>query len=247
MPKVPIKTADEIEIMRKGGRILQNVLDAIEKKIETGMTTLELDVFAEDLIRKSNATPSFKGYQNFPATLCISINEEVVHGIPNSRVIKNGDIVGVDCGVCYKKLHTDSARTFIIGEVSDEVKFFVKTTKKALQKSISKVREGVRLGDVSAAIQKTVEQRGFSVVRNCTGHGIGYTVHEPPEILNYGKKGKGIVLRSGMVLAIEPISVMGPSGDTYDESDGWTVKAGNLSAHFEHTVLVTKNGCEILA
>lgn len=247
MSKVPIKTADEIVKMRKSGKILQNVLNTLEKKIRAGMTTLELNTLAEELIYQSNARPSFKGYQGFPTTLCVSVNEEVVHGIPSKRVLQNGDIVGVDCGVCYQKLHTDSARTFIVGDVSEEVKYFVKTTKKALQKAISKVRDGARLGDISAMIQKTIEQRGFSVVRNCTGHGIGYKVHEPPEILNYGKKGTGLKLKTGMVLAIEPISVMGENANNYDAEDGWTVKAENLSAHFEHTVLVTKNGHEILA
>lgn len=247
MPNVPIKSQEEIKIMRHSGKILRNVLDFLEKTIQAGMKTSDLDSLAEDLILKNNATPSFKGYQGFPATLCISINEEVVHGIPGDRIIQDGDIVGVDCGVCYEKLHTDSARTFIVGEVSDDVHFFVKTTQKALQKALKKVRDGVRLGDVSEVIQKTIEQRGYSVVRTCTGHGIGYNVHEEPEILNYGKKGEGIILKEGMVLAIEPISVMGSSGDTYDEDDGWTITAENLSAHFEHTVLVTKKGAEILA
>jgi len=232
--------------MRQAGKILRGVLDTLEKTIQAGMKTSELDQLAEKIILETGNVPSFKGYQGFPATLCVSINEEVVHGIPGERIIQNGDIVGVDCGVCYQGLHADSARTFIVGEVADEVTFFVKTTKKALQKALKKVRDGARLGDVSAIIQKTIEQRGYSVVRNCTGHGIGYNVHEEPEILNYGKKGTGIVLKAGMALAIEPISVMGSSADVYDEVDGWTVKAKNLSAHFEHTVLVTKGGCEIL-
>ncbi len=247
MANVPIKTQAEIEIMRKSGKILRMVLNTLEEKIEAGMKTSDLDELAEKLILENDATPSFKGYQGFPSTLCISINEEVVHGIPGDRLIQDGDIVGVDCGVCYKGLHTDSARTFIVGKVSDDVNFFVKTTKRALQKSIKKIREGAKLGDVSSTIQKTIEQRGFSVVRSCTGHGIGYNVHEEPEILNYGKKGEGLTLKEGMVLAIEPISVLGESGKTYDEDDGWTVKAHNLSAHFEHTVLVTKKGSEILA
>ena len=253
MPKVPIKTQEEIELMREGGKILRNVLDFLEKTIKVGMKTSELNALAEDMILKNNAVPSFKGYgeskkqKGFPATLCISINEEVVHGIPGDRVLKDGDIVGVDCGVYYKGLHTDSARTFIVGSVSDEVRYFVKTTQKALQKALNKLKDRVKLGDISATIQKTIEQRGYSVVRNCTGHGVGRDLHEEPEILNYGKKGEGINLQEGMVLAIEPISVMGPDGDTYDETDGWTVKAHNLSAHFEHTVLITKKGYEILA
>ncbi len=239
--------------MREGGKILKMVLDTLEEKIQIGIKASELDNLAEQIILEKGAIPSFKGYgesknqKGFPATLCFSINEEVVHGIPRDRVLQDGDIVGIDCGVYYKGFHTDSARTFIVGNVSDDVRFFVKTTQKALQKSLNQLKDGVKLGDVSAVIQKTIEQRGYSVVRNCTGHGVGRELHEAPEILNYGKKGDGITLKTGMVLAIEPISVMGSSGDTYDAEDGWTVKAKNLSAHFEHTVLVTEKGYEILA
>lgn len=253
MKKVPIKTEAEIEIMRAGGEILKKVFEIIAKQIRAGVNASELDALAEKIILENHAMPSFKGYGaskkqiGFPATLCISINEEVVHGIPGARILKEGDIVGIDCGVFYQGFHTDSARTFLVGKVHQEVVYFVKTTEKALQKALHKVRDGARLGDVSETIQKTIEQRGYAVVRNCTGHGVGKELHEEPEILNYGKKGTGLILKKGMVLAIEPISVMGKSGEIFDDKDGWTVKAHNLSAHFENTVLVTESGCEILA
>lgn len=255
MKYIPIKTQSEIELMRQGGRILKLVLDEVEKAIRPGIKTLELDQLAEKLIIKSKGIPSFKGYgankktAGFPGTLCVSVNDEVVHGIPGDYIIRDGDIVAIDCGVFYQGFHTDSARTILVGNVLQNIEHFVKTTQKALQKALQKVKSGVPLGDVSNVIQKTMEQRGYAVVRNCTGHGIGRALHEPPEILNYGKKGQGIVLQSGMTLAIEPISVMGECGDTYDASDGWTVKtsSGELSAHFEHTVLVTDSGYEILA
>lgn len=252
MKSVPIKTLAEIQIMREGGKILRGVFDLIAKEIKVGVKAQDLDQMAENFILSHGALPSFKGYgenkkqKGFPATLCVSINKEVVHGIPHGKVLKNGDIIGIDCGVYYKGFHTDSAHTYLVGKVSDNVVYFVKTTQKALQKCLNKIREGSRLGDISATIQKTIEQRGYAVVQNCTGHGVGRKLHEEPEILNYGKKGTGLILKEGMVLAIEPISVMGDSGETFDIGDGWTVLAHNLSAHFEHTVLVTKQGYEIL-
>lgn len=255
MSKIPIKTTEEIEAMRIGGKVLQKILDSVEKKIQPGVTTDELTQLADEILEEEGMQPSFKHYGSsqknpgFPATLCISVNDEVVHGIPSSRELVSGDIVGVDCGVFYKDLHTDAAKTFLVGEVSEDVKHFVKTTQKSLSRCLNKVRAGVHLGDISETIQKTIEQQGYAVVRSCTGHGVGRELHELPEILNFGKKGKGVILKSGMTLAIEPISVMSTNGGTYDADDGWTIKTttGELSAHFEHTILVTDNGYEILA
>lgn len=236
--------------MRKGGSILKATLDLLEKEIKTGMTTADLDEMAEAFIRKhSGAQPGFKGYNGFPGTLCTSINEEVVHGIPGKNIkLNEGDIVGVDCGVLYKGFYTDACRTFIVGEAKPEIRHFVKTTKKALTNALKVVKSGVRVGDISAIIQKTLEDQGYEPVIECTGHGVGRTLHEPPEILNAGTKGRGPVLKPGMVVAIEPISAM-KRGDVITAEDGWTVITADqsLSAHFEHTVLVTENGHEILA
>lgn len=248
--EIPIKTLEQIEYMREGGVILRSTLNLVEERVKPGISTLELDKLAEEFILSHNgAQPGFKGYHGFPATLCTSINEQVVHGIPNSEtILQNGDIVGVDCGVIYKGLYTDACVTILVGEVDPEVKYFVKTTKKALINAIKVVHPGGHIGDISAIIQKTLEDQEYSPVIQCTGHGVGENLHEPPEILNAGKKGTGPVIEPNMTFAIEPISTMGGQ-DVEDDTDGWTVvtKDGSLSAHFEHTILVTNNGCDILA
>ena len=235
--------------MREGGAILKETLEKMGQETRPGISTYDLDLIAEEIIRSHNgAVPGFKGYRGFPATLCTSINEEVVHGIPNkTRMLQEGDIIGVDCGVLYKGFYTDACRTFIIGEVAPEVRHFVKTTKKALNMAVKTVHPGGHIGDISAVIQKTIENQGYSPVIECTGHGVGKDLHESPEILNIGQKGTGPKIEAGMVFAIEPISSMG-TGQVMTADDGWTVITADraLSAHFEHTVIVTAKGYEVI-
>ncbi len=247
---IPIKTPEEIKMMRLGGIILTKTLDLMEKSVRPGISTLELDEIAEDFIRShAGATPGFKGYRGFPASICASINSECVHGIPDDTIIlKEGDVIGIDCGVKYNGLYTDACRTFIIGDVSYEEKHLVKTTKDALNKAVKVIRPGGHIGDISATIQEILERQGFSPVIDCTGHGVGRDLHEPPEILNAGEKNTGPVMKTGMVLAIEPISSMG-NGQIITADDKWTVitEDNTLSAHFEQTVAVTENSHEIIA
>ncbi len=250
MGGIVIKTAEEIEAMRHAGKILTKTLDLLCSQVKAGMTTAELDKIAEEYIQShEGCTPGFKGYHGFKGSICTSLNKEAVHGIPvPNRVIREGDIIGIDCGVYYKGLHTDACRTVMIGKVPHEVQQFVKTTKEALRQGVKKVRPGGHIGDISEAIQKTLERHDYSPVIDCTGHGVGHGLHEPPEILNAGRKGTGPEMKPGMVLAIEPISAMG-SGEIKTAEDGWTLYTadGSLSAHFEETVLVTKKGHEVLA
>jgi len=250
MSEIVIKTADEIEIMRYAGDILTKTLDLMAKSVRVGISTKELDQIAEDFIRShEGCTPGFKGYHGFTGSICASINEETVHGVPSStRVLENGDIIGVDCGVHYKGMHTDACRTFIAGEIPHDVQQFVKTTKDALIQGVKQVKPGGKIGDISAAIQETLQRFGYGIVIECTGHGVGRNLHEAPEILNMGKKGDGPEMKPGMVLAIEPISAM-DSGSINQAEDGWTLYTADrsLSAHFEMTVLVTEDGHEILA
>jgi len=250
MGAIIIKKPDEIEAMRYAGKVLTAALDKLAESVKVGVSTKELDSIVEDFIRSHpGCTPGFKGYHGYPGSVCTSINEEVVHGIPSyDRILREGDIIGLDCGVYYKGLHTDACRTVIVGKVSHEIKQFVKVTKDALQKAVKQVRPGGHIGDISSVIQETLERFDYSPVIECTGHGVGRDLHEAPEILNAGIKGTGPVMKPGMVLAIEPISAMG-SGDIESSKDGWTLFTadGSLSAHFEYTVLVTENGYEILA
>jgi len=235
--------------MRKGGAILKKTLEIVSKAVKPGVSTFELDQIAEKFILShKGAKPGFKGYRGFPATLCTSVNEEVVHGIPSQDVIlQDGDIVGIDCGVYYKGLYTDACVTVLVGKVDPMVRHFVKITKKALSNALKKIRPGGRIGDISAIIQKTLEDQDYSPVVECTGHGVGKDLHEPPEILNKGRKGTGPLIKPGMTFAIEPISAMN-GGAIQTVEDGWTVITadGSLSAHFEHTVLVTEKGYEII-
>jgi len=246
---IPIKTPEEIEIIKEGGAVLKEVLIKMEDMVRPGISTYELDQEAERIIRShEGCTPGFKGYRGFPGTLCISINDEVVHGIPRkNRILNNGDIVGVDCGVLYKEFYTDACRTFMVGDVHPNVQHFVETTKKALEEAIKWVKPGSHIGDISAVIQKILTGQGYSPVVECTGHGVGRNLHEPPEILNVGEKGTGPEIKPGMVLAIEPIANMDES-EVATAEDGWTVITadGSLSAHFEHTVVVTESGCEVI-
>jgi len=236
---VPLKSPQEIKIMREGGKILAQIIKEIKEKIKPGVSTQELDRLAESLIFKFGAKPAFKGYQGFPASLCVSINEEVVHGVPSARKIKEGDIVKLDLGIFYKGFYSDMAVTVGVGSISFEARRLIRVTKKALKRAIKRMKPGKRLGDVSWAIQKYVEGQGFNVVRDLCGHGIGRRLHEDPEVLNFGQPKKGLLLKKGMVFAIEPMVVIGnpgvkrkPDGICYQTADG------SLAAHFEHTVAV---------
>lgn len=245
---IVLKTAREIAIMSEACRISAGALKVAGEAVEPGVTTAEIDRIAENYIRKHGAKPNFKGYNGYPATACISINNEVIHGIPSKhRVIKAGDIVSIDLGATYEGFNGDNAATFAAGDVSVEAKRLMKATKESLYKGISAAIAGNRIGDIGSAVQTYVEANGFSVVRDYVGHGVGTKLHEAPEVPNYGKPNHGIRLVPGMTIAIEP---MVNQGD-YKVNvllDGWTVltKDGSLSAHFEHTVAITADGPKIL-
>lgn len=242
---IPIKEKREIDIMYVAGQIVAEVLQFLKEYLRPGLSTAELDVIAYREILRRNALPAFKGYRGYPATLCVSINEEVVHGIPSyKRIIQRGDLVSMDLGVIYEGYYGDAAVTVIAGGDSDASAVrLLDVTSAALYAGIQEARPGAHLKDISAAIQTVVEDAGFSVVKQFVGHGIGKALHEPPEVPNYGVRGEGPVLRPGMVLAIEPMVNMGKS-DVLMLSDGWTVVTadGSLSAHFEHSVAITENG-----
>ncbi len=242
-----IKTAEEIKRMKESAEILSKTFGLIKTMIQPGIKTKEIDAEAEKFIRAHGAVPSFKGYQNYPASLCISVNQQVVHGIPSDYALKEGDIVSVDGGVYYKGYHSDMAYTFIVGNIPPITQKLVTVTKESLFKAISKIKEGVRLGDIGSIIQQHVESNGFSIVRDLVGHGIGKSLHEAPQVPNYGTRGKGHELKEGMTLAIEPMVNMGKR-HVLVANDGWTVfaKDGLPSAHFEHTIVVRKNEAEIL-
>ncbi|MCL6471714.1 MAG: type I methionyl aminopeptidase [Firmicutes bacterium] len=241
------KSKDEIATMRHAGRIVAQALELIESKIRPGIETIALDQIAEDFIRKSKARPAFKGYKGFPASICASPNEVVVHGIPSHRKLKEGDIISIDIGVEYNGYYGDAAATYPVGEVSEEAKRLIEVTKLALNKGIEKCVEGNYLYDISYAIQSTAEAAGYSVVREFVGHGIGRQMHEDPQIPNFGLPGRGPKIKSGMVFAIEPMVNIG-GFKVNILPDHWTVVTADrsLSAHFEHTVAVTEKGPEIL-
>lgn len=244
---IELKSEREIKIIRENGRIVAMTLNYIKEKIKPGIKTIELDFWAEEFIKRNKAVPAFKGYHGFPKNICVSINEEVVHGIPGQRVLKEGEIVSVDVGVLKDGFYADGAWTFPVGEIADEFKKLLEVAKKGLEAGIAQANSGNRLGDISFAVQSLVEQNGFSVVRDLTGHGIGRQMHEDPPIPNFGVSGMGPLLKEGMVLAIEPMVNAGTYKiKTLD--DNWTVvtEDGSLSAHFEHTITVTQNGGEIL-
>ena len=241
------KTQRELEAMREAGRIVALTLRELQKVIEPGVTTAELDSMAERLIRSMGAVPSFKGYDGFTASICTSVSEEVVHGIPGKRVLKKGDVISIDIGAQYNGYHADSAWTYPVGQISDEAKRLLAVTEKALYVGLEQIRPDARLSNISHAIQTCVESAGFSVIREMVGHGIGRHLHEDPDVPNYGPPGKGPRLKPGMVLAVEPMTTAG-SRHIVLLDDGWTVCTadGKLSAHFEHTVAVTEDGYEIL-
>jgi methionyl aminopeptidase len=251
---VTIKTKKEIEILREGGKILAEVLVEISKLAKPGISTGFLNDEAEKMILVRGAFPAFKGYtpsfsgEPYPTAICASLNEVVVHGVPSQKtILKNGDVLKIDIGVKYQGLFTDSAVTVAIGEVSSEVLKLMETTRESLESAIRVIKAGVCLGDIGNAIGGKITRENFSVIEDLVGHGVGYDVHEEPNIPNYGKLGEGMVLKSGMVLAIEPMATLGrgtvrQSGDSF----GYETKDGSISAHFEHTVVVTDNGCEVL-
>ncbi len=242
-----IKSEREIDLMRQAGRIVALVLDILAKKVRPGMKTKEFDIIAEEEAARLGGIPSFKGYRGFPANICVSVNDEVVHGIPGERVLKEGDIVSLDFGIIYKGFQGDAARTVPVGEVSPKARELIETTKGALKAGIDASIAGARLGDVSSAIQRYVEARGFSVVREYTGHGIGREMHEEPQIPNFGEENTGPVLKKGMTLALEPMVNAG-GWQTRLSDDQWTVLTadGSLSAHFEDTIAITDGKAEVL-
>jgi methionyl aminopeptidase len=244
---IELKTAREIEIMKNNGRILAQTLQLIQQNTRPGIKTSQLNQLAEDFIKRKGAYPAFKGYRGFPASICISINDEVVHGIPGERIIEEGEIVSVDAGVLKDGYYADAACTYAVGSIPEEAQLLIEVTQQALQSCLAFVSEGRHLSDVSHAIQSFVEGKGFSVVRDLVGHGIGKNMHEEPQIPNFGPPGQGVILKKGMVLAIEPMVNAG-SFEIDTRDDRWTVvtRDGSLSAHFEHTVAVTENGAQVL-
>ena len=245
---IMIKTPQEIEKMRRSGAVVREVLEHVRAHVKPGVTTLDLENLAESKMAELGATSAFKGYRGYPCVLCTSVNEQVVHGIPSAKtVLRDGDILSVDCGVVIDGFYGDSAITIPVGKVAAETQRLLDVTKASLEKAIDTVRPGAMLGDVGAAVQEMVEAEGFSVVKEFVGHGIGTHMHEDPQIPNFGQRGRGVRLREGMVLAIEPMVNAG--GDAVRVlKDGWTAvtEDGSLSAHFEHTVAVTKDGAAIL-
>lgn len=244
---ISIKSDREIELMKEAGRLVGETHKYLKQFIKEGITTIELDRLAEDFIRKNGGIPTEKGYEGYPASICASVNDEVVHGIPGKRKLKNGDIITIDMVISYKGYQADSAWTYAVGEISKEKKYLMEHTEKALYEGLKQVKPGNRLGDVSHAIQEYAESHNLSVVRELSGHGIGTEMHEDPDIPNYGKKGTGIVLKKGMTLAIEPMLNLGKR-DIAILNDDWTIVTldGSDSAHYEHTVVVTEDGCEII-
>lgn len=243
-----LKTPEEIALLRASNQLVGKTLAEVAKHIKVGVTTLELDKIAEDFIRSNGAVPGFLGYGGFPNTLCISVNDQVVHGIPSNYALKEGDIVSVDCGTVLNGYYGDSAYTFCVGEVDEKVKKLLKITKESLSLGIDSAQHGNRIGDIGYAIQKHCQAAGFSVVRKLVGHGVGRNLHEDPEVPNFGKRGQGVLLKEGMVIAIEPMINMG-NRDVVQEKDGWTIRTIDRkpSAHFEHTIAIRKGKAEILS
>jgi len=241
------RSPEELEKMRVAGQIVGRVLTRISAVAAPGVTTLELDAVAESMIREAGGIPSFKGYHGYPASICASVNEEIVHGIPGDRVLVEGDIVSIDVGAIWQGYHGDAAVTLAVGEVSEPAAALMAATRAALEAGIAAVRDGVRLGDVSHAIERSAREAGCEVIREYGGHGIGREMHEPPSIRNWGPPGGGLRLRQGMTICLEPMLTL-EGYDTRVLQDGWTVVTadGSLSAHFEHTIAVTDNGAEIL-
>ena len=245
---VRVRTRREIKLIAESAQIVADTLDMLSTKVTSGVSLLELDAQAEEFIRSRNARPAFKGYMGFPATLCISVDDEVVHGIPSKSKLSEGQIVGIDCGAEKNGYYGDSARTFAVGNISDNNQDLMLTTEKALALGIEQAKPGNHVSDIGHAIQSFVEPKGFSIVRELVGHGIGTQLHEDPQVPNYGVPGMGDELKEGMCLAIEPMINCGRK-EVYTAEDGWTIKTkdGYNSAHFEHTIAIRENGAEILS
>lgn len=249
-----LKTEDEIELMRHANQLVAKTLAEVGRHIKPGVTTLQLDKVAEEFIRDHGAVPTFKGFPNpyggpFPGSICTSVNDVVVHGIPDATtVLKDGDVISVDCGTLLEGFNGDSCYTFCVGEVSDDVRQLLKTTKESLYLAIEQAQAGKHIGDISSAVQTHCEQQGYGIVRELTGHGIGKEMHEDPPIPNYGRRGNGTMLKAGMCIAIEPMVTMGKK-DIYMMPDRWTIRTrdGKPAAHFEHTIAIRKGKAEILS
>lgn len=241
------KSREEVELIKESALILGKAHGEVAKLVKPGVKTIELDKVAEEFIRDSGGVPSFKNYNGFPSSLCISLNENVVHGFPGEYELKEGDIISVDCGVYYKGFHSDSAYTYPVGKVSDEIMQLLRVTKESLYKGIEMAVYGNRIGDLAYAIQNHVENYGYGVVRELVGHGIGRDLHESPEVPNYGKRGRGTKLKEGLVIAIEPMVNLGTKA-VVQEADGWTIRTADKkpSAHYEHTVAIFEEGTEVL-
>jgi methionyl aminopeptidase len=242
-----IKSNKEVELIKEGGKLLASIMDELEEMIVPGIKTIDIDKKAVELTEKCGAKPSFRGYREYPASVCTSVNDKVVHGLPCLEVLKEGDIIGIDFGLLYKRHFTDMARTIGVGTISKKAEKLIEVTKNSLDRGIDQVKPNNKIGDISNAIQNYVESNGFSIVRELVGHGVGKEVHEDPQIPNFGKKGKGPILKPGMVLALEPMVNIG-SYEIRLLDDGWSfaTKDGSLSAHFEHTIAVTEEGYEVL-
>lgn len=246
---VSIKSEEEIELLRESNLLVGMTLGEIAKHIRPGITTLELDCIAEEFIRSHGAVPGFLNYDGYPYTLCISLNEVVVHGLPSEKcILREGDIVSIDCGTLKNGFYGDSAYTFEVGKVSDEIHELLETTKESLYKGIEKAVAGMRVGDIGYAVQSYCEARGYAVVRELVGHGVGRDMHEEPPIPNYGRRGQGVLLKEGMVIAIEPMIARGERY-VYLDDDGWSVRTrdGKPCAHFEHTIAIRKGKADILS
>ena len=243
-----LKSKQEIALLREAGRVVAQTHQELKKHIKPGISTYELDMIAEEFIRSKGCTPSFKGYGGFPGSVCISINDTLIHGIPSKSIIlKDGDLVTIDIGACYKGYHGDSAWSYVVGEGSEEVNRLMEVTEKSLFEGLNQAKPGNRVGDISHAIQSYVEANGYSLPEDYTGHGVGRDVHEDPAVPNVGEANRGPRLKAGMVIAVEPMVNAGTS-DTYTLDDGWTVKTADhkLSCHFEHTIAITEDGYEIM-
>ncbi|MFQ5524929.1 MAG: type I methionyl aminopeptidase [Thermoanaerobaculia bacterium] len=241
------KTPGEVDLMDEANRIVHEVLDLMAKTVAPGVTTKSLDAMAENHIRSSGGVPAFLDYRGFPATLCTSINDVIVHGIPNEDPLNPGEIIGIDCGVLYKGYYGDAARTFAVGEISEEATDLMRTTRESLDKAVDAIQPGRYLSDIGHAVEQHVSARGYTVVREFVGHGIGTNLHEEPQVPNFGKPGKGPKLKAGLVLAVEPMVNVG-SPDVRVDADGWTARTrdGSLSAHFEYSIAVTDIGARVL-
>lgn len=244
---ISIKTEKEIEIMKECGEILADIMEELKKLVKPGIATDEINRAAEALILKHGGKPSFKGYDGFPAALCVSINEEIVHGLPSDRALREGDIVSLDLGMKRNGFHSDMAFTMPVGKVSSEALRLIEVTEKSLRRGLNEVRPGNTFGDVGSAVQEFVESQGFGVVRDLCGHGIGTELHEDPQVLNYGKRGSGPKIKEGMVFCLEPMVTVGDWRiKRAEDGYGFQTRDGSLSAHSEHMIAVTKRGCRIL-